>query len=146
MKKVALVAMATALICGFAACKSGKSSAQTEETKAEITNKRWKLVELNGAAVTETKAFIVFKADGTVSGNLGCNTFNGVYTRQAEVSRIKFDKLVNTQKMCFEGMDTEDALSRVLQTADNYNLTATTLTLNRARMAPLARFEAEYVK
>ena len=150
MKKVTFLVMAAAV--SFSACKCQKGTAtkaevQSEvskiETKNDLTNKYWKLVELNGAAV-ESKAHIKFKADGTMNGNLGCNNFNGVYTQQ-EGNRIKFDKMVNTQMMCLD-MSVEDEFRRVLQIADNYNLTDKQLVLNRARMAPLARFEAVYME
>ena len=39
-------------------------------------------------------------------------------------------------------MDVENAFHEALRTADNYSLDGDRLTLNRARMAPLARFEA----
>jgi len=147
MKKLTFLAMAAAIICTFSACKSQKEATTATvaktEVKNELTGKYWKLVELNGAAV-ESKAHIKFKADGTVSGNLGCNTFNGIYTQQ-EGNRIKFDKMTNTLMMCLD-MSVEDELKRVLQIADNYNLTDKQFVLNRARMAPLARFEAVYME
>jgi heat shock protein HslJ len=43
---------------------------------------------------------------------------------------------------CAEGMETEQAFNEVLGMVDNYSLNGEQLTLNRARMAPLARFEA----
>jgi len=113
---------------------------------ADITNKHWKLVELNGNPVTFPEfteaAFILLNPDGTVSGNLGCNSFFGSYTLQ-EGDRITFSQLANTQKMCFDEniMNIEAEMIRVLQSADNYNLNEKQLVLNRARMAPLARFE-----
>jgi heat shock protein HslJ len=82
--------------------------------------------------------------DGTVSGNLGCNSFTGSFTLQ-EGNRITFSKLVNTQIMCLD-MSIETEIVRVLQNADNYNLNEDKLVLNRARMAPLARFERAYMR
>jgi len=123
------------------ACKSMKEMATKTEVKTEITDKHWKLVELSGIS-GETNAHIIFRTDGTVSGDFGCNGFHGAYVLQEE-SWINFDKLLNTQKMCFDTnvMNIESEISRVLQIADNYNLTPTLLVLNRARMASLARFE-----
>ena len=143
MKKVTVLVMVAVILCSFAACKSKKEAATTAEVKNELTNKYWKLTELNGVPV-ESIAHIKFKTDGTVNGNLGCNKFNGVYT-QEDGNRIKFDKMVNTQKMCLD-MTVEEEFKRVLQIADNYNLTEKQLVLNRARMAPLARFEVVYMK
>jgi heat shock protein HslJ len=112
-----------------------------------ITNRYWRLVELNGNPVTfpeyASVAFILMNSDGSVSGNLGCNSFFGSFTLQ-EGDRITFSRLVNTQKMCID-MKVETEMIYVLQSADNYNLNERQLVLNRARMAPLARFEMVYV-
>jgi heat shock protein HslJ len=78
-----------------------------------------------------------------VNGNLGCNSFSGAYS-VPQATRISFSKMVNTQKMCMD-MNIETKLLKVLQTADNYNLNGNQLVLNRARMAPLARFEVVYM-
>jgi hypothetical protein len=43
-------------------------------------------------------------------------------------------------------MEKEVAFMEVLQKADNYAIQGKTLSLNKARMAPLAKFEAVYVK
>jgi heat shock protein HslJ len=119
------------------------SSMPTFGDATGITNKHWKLVELNGNPVTFPESavavFILMNSDGTVSGNLGCNSFSGSFTLQ-EGNRISFSQLVNTQKMCID-MSIETEMIRVLQSADNYNLNEKQLVLNRARMAPLARFE-----
>ena len=121
-------------------------SMSTSGNMADITNKHWKLVELNGNPVnfpeSANAAFILMNPNGTVSGNLGCNSFSGSYTLQ-EGNRITFSQLANTQKMCFDTnlMSIEAEMARVLQSADNYNLNENQLVLNRARMAPLARFE-----
>ncbi|MDR0834143.1 MAG: META domain-containing protein [Candidatus Symbiothrix sp.] len=114
-----------------------------------ITSKHWQLVELNGQPVTYAanatdKAFIKFNTDGTVSGNAGCNQFNGSYALK-EGNRIHFEQMATTMKMCLN-MDTETKLLKALEIADNYNVTASTLILNRARMAPLAKFEALYME
>jgi len=51
-----------------------------------------------------------------------------------------------TRKFCSTGMDVERAFGEVLEQADSYSVNADNLTLNRARMAPLARFEAVYLQ
>jgi len=45
-------------------------------------------------------------------------------------------------------MEIEDELKRALEMADNYSLSSDGkfLSLNRARMAPLARFEVVYLR
>jgi heat shock protein HslJ len=153
MNKPLFYAIMLVVAWGVSACGSLQKqtnqeipSMSTSHDAADITNKHWKLVELNGNPVSFPEsaevAFILLNPDGTVSGNLGCNSFFGSYTLQ-EGSRITFSQLVNTQKMCFDEsiMSIEAEMIRVLQNADNYNLNGKQLVLNRARMAPLARFE-----
>jgi heat shock protein HslJ len=124
------------------------SEKSTSNETAGITNQHWKLVELYGNPIkfpeSATVAFIFMNSDGTASGNLGCNSFTGSFTLR-EGNRIAFSQLVNTQKMCLD-MSIETEMIRVLQSADNYNLNGKRLILNRARMAPLARFEATPMK
>jgi len=79
-----------------------------------------------------------------VSGFGGCNSFGGSYTLDEATLRIRFERMASTLRACVAGMDTEQALHDVLQTTDNYSLAGDQLSLNRARMAPLARFEATF--
>ena len=154
MKSILFYAMAIVLVSGMHSCKCSQKDAKQENAKVssasdDLTNKRWRLVEIMGRPVTYSaedgrEAYIQFKADGTVSGNLGCNTFTGNYSIPNPL-QIRFSNLVNTLKMCID-MQIENDLSKALQTADNYNLNGDKLVLNRARMAPLARFEAVYLK
>ena len=105
-----------------------------------VVGKHWRLVELNGKPVEKQDAFMILDpANNRVSGNLGCNTFTGTYNLMIG-NRIQFSQMVNTLKMCLD-MEVEDGFRKVFEMADNYNVTEKTLTLNRARMAPLARFE-----
>jgi heat shock protein HslJ len=149
---VCLIVLVTSTI----SCNSSKQTTATaNDTKAAvITGKYWRLAELNGQAVTPPAdesanarmPHIIFK-DDRVSGSGGCNTFNGTYAVSAP-GRIKFSQIVATQKACFTGMETETELFRALEMTDNYTLSedGKTLSLNRARMAPLARFEAVLMK
>lgn len=114
-----------------------------------IMDKRWKLVELMGQPVTydgenAIVAFITLKEEGKANGCFGCNDFHGTYTIDEEVSRISFSPMATTRKMCID-MEIETKFAEVLSTVDNYNLIedGTKLVLNKARMAPLARFEVE---
>lgn len=127
------------LTLSFHACKSNKPVVQTSGDYP-LVGTRWELVELNGKSIpAENNSYFLLQNDGSISGNLGCNTFSGHYTTQ-EGNRIRFSELINTQKMCLD-MTIETELSRILQTADSYSIRAHQLVLYRARMAPLARFE-----
>jgi len=46
-------------------------------------------------------------------------------------------------KMACENMEVENDLTKALMAADNYSMDGDNLSLNKARMAPLARFKAE---
>lgn len=112
----------------------------------ELTNRYWKLVEFQGAPVTNEKTFIIVDTkEGRVHGNSGCNDYSGVYELDEAVKRIRVSKVVATQKMCLD-MGHEAAFLEMLEHIDNYSLNGERMTLNRARMAPLAVFEAVYVK
>jgi heat shock protein HslJ len=73
--------------------------------EAEIVNKYWKLVELDGQKVSmkenqEREQYFMLKSDGTVSGFAGCNYFNGTYTLK-EGMRLKFEEnMALTMKAC----------------------------------------------
>ena len=119
-----------------------------------ITEKYWKLIEINGKAVVfnETtggrEASLILKnEDNRVNGNGGCNTFFGTYEIDPTSLRIKFSQMASTMKACLN-MEVEGELLKALEMVDNYSLSADGkyLSLNRARMAPLARFEVVYLK
>jgi heat shock protein HslJ len=113
-----------------------------------ITERRWQLVELNGQPVEglEMAPFLTLSVEGNaVSGYGGCNNFAGTFTLDEAASRIRFNNLVSTMRACIAGMEQESALHEVLNNVDNYSLNGSQLSLNRARMAPLARFEAVYL-
>ena len=80
-----------------------------------------------------------------VIGSGGCNNFTGTYQLEPG-NRIRFSQMVSTAKMCFTNMEVEQKLNQVLGMTDSYFVNGDTLILNRARMAPLARFEAVYLR
>ena len=159
-KKNFIAIGAILLLLMFPACKTAsKMESSLKETatnnnvmkKAEgITERHWKLVEINGEKVvmdgigSRTPYMILKQEDNRVNGNGGCNSFFGSYTLE-DGNRIKFSQLGATQMACISNAEIEPKFFRVLEMADNYNLKGDTLTLNRARMAPLARFEAVYL-
>lgn len=114
-----------------------------------LVEKYWKLTELFGQPVTTPEggkeAHMILSVDGNrIHGNSGCNTFNGTYELKPG-NRITFSKMASTMMMCVN-MDTETKMHQVFETADSYVLNGDSLVLNRARMAPLARFVAVYLR
>lgn len=114
-----------------------------------ISEKYWKLVELRGQPVPrlDREPHIILHAqDGRVTGFGGCNRFTGAYTLDEARSRVRFGRLASTRMACPSGMDVDRAFGEVLEQVDSYSVNGDRLTLNRARMAPLARFEAVYLR
>jgi copper homeostasis protein (lipoprotein) len=109
-----------------------------------LEDKEWVLVELRGNPVerNEDKKEGSLRFDmetGMFSGNNTCNNFFGQYELM-EGDRIKFGRVGATLMACPDG-ELESIFMEVLEMTDNYNVVDGILSLNRARMAPLARFE-----
>lgn len=115
-----------------------------------LKERYWKLTELRGKPVKVDSTFmkephVIFKQEkNEVHGNGGCNGFGGEYELKAG-NRIKIDRLVSTQMAC-PALDIENKFTKVLTEADNYYVKGDTLILNKAKMAPLARFVAVVMK
>lgn len=114
----------------------------------ELEERYWKLVELNGKPVAAAENqkreahMILKKDDNTISGNGSCNSFRGTY-EVTDGIKIKFSKVAATLMACPD-IQVEDGFFKVLEMADNYYVNGDTLQLNKARMAPLAKFAAVY--
>lgn len=118
------------------------------KTTDSLVEKYWKLVELNGRPVPSLKRepYMILKADeNRVNGFGGCNGFGGVYELDEATSRISFKQIMSTLMACAEGMEVEQRFHEALKSADSYSFDGNHLTLNRARMAPLARFKVVYL-
>lgn len=135
-------------------CTNKKSTSEntvSPKESTEIVEKYWKLIEIRGQKVTaedfasKEPHLILKSADNRVTGNGGCNSFFGTYELQANVNRISFSKMGSTKMACMKPT-VEDAFLNVLETVDNYTVKNDTLQLNKARMAPLAKFVAVYLK
>lgn len=144
------IIVTTLLISGcsiFQGQQTKKDSASSSDFDKVITEKYWKLTEINGQPISgnfnKEPHFILKVEDNRITGNGGCNGFGGTYQLDEEKNRISFSGMFSTKMACPD-MSVEQAFLDVLNRADNYSLNRDTLTLNKARMAPLARFEAVY--
>jgi heat shock protein HslJ len=109
-----------------------------------LEDKKWMLTELMGKPLELTdgrrEGYIMFsKETGSYSGKNTCNNFFGQYELM-EGNRIRFGRAGSTLMACPD-METEKLFMEVLQMADNYTIADSVLSLNKARMAPLARFK-----
>lgn len=116
---------------------------KNKEGDPDLRNTKWKLVELKGKKVSYSDAnnpyTLEFLEGGRIAAFAGCNRMMGGY-KQKPVLQIKFSKIASTLMAC-EDMETEAVFKIVLEEVDNYSLNNGNLSLNKARMAPLARFQ-----
>lgn len=148
MKQPYYLILGVAFLCS--ACGNTPKATQSNQSSSVITTtsiagKKWKLIELNGQPVADRinnkEPFIEFNDAGkryTASG--GCNGLGGTYI-VTDKGRISFSQGVSTMMAC-ENMTVENQLKEVLGKADNFTVNNNMLSLNKARMAPLARFKA----
>jgi heat shock protein HslJ len=151
MKKINVLLLACAVL--FAACattqKKTKETAMNNASSAsptgpqELIGTYWKLIELMGKPVTDAEnrraAYIYFREPNMMSSSGGCNTINGPYEVMPG-NRIKFSENLASTMMACPDQQMETDFKRVLAQADNYAIADNKLSLNKARMAPLARF------
>lgn len=136
------------LVIFIAACKPKNTSAVAKSDGIE--EKYWKLTELMGKPAPLTPAdareiHIKFrKQENRLEGFGGCNGLGGTFELKPG-DRIAISKVIRTQMACSQ-LDVENELVKALEMADNYNFNNDKLVLNKARMAPLARFEAVYFR
>ncbi len=116
----------------------------------QVAGKYWKLILLEGQEVQmaenqEREIFFTLNDDDkTVSGFAGCNSITGEY-ELAEGNRIRFTNIGITMMICPDVAVNESEFMEVFELTDNYTIHNDTLSLNVARRAPLAIFEAVYM-
>jgi heat shock protein HslJ len=144
-----MLAPALALSLLLTACSADVQSATADgKPHASLKETHWKLVELMGKPVAQGKTppnITLSSSDNRFHGSGGCNRIMGGYELK-EPNRLRFTGTASTMMACMESMELEREFLDTLEKADSYVITGETLQLNRARMAPLARFEAVYLK
>lgn len=141
-----IILFCVAILAVLQSCKTPQNTNTSKENPDELGNleKKWKLIELNGTPVAsesgKKSAFLELDlSKNTVSGNDGCNSFSGE-VKAAQNYRINFSKIASTEMLC-QNVTIGESFLKALEIADNYTLSNGVLSLNKARMAPLARFE-----
>jgi heat shock protein HslJ len=119
--------------------------AQTEQ----IQEIYWKLIGIMGKAVVlnekQREPYLMLKIENNrVQGFSGCNLMMGSYELK-KGNRIHFSKMASTMMAC-PHMQEEREFLNVLEQVDNYTISEGVLMLHKARMAPLATFEAVYLE
>ncbi len=144
MNQSVLFAMLACLMVQ-AACNPSKKGTDSHsgDTTMVITGKKWKLTELYGKPVADAingkMPFLQLDTtDSRYTGTAGCNGMGGEFTLSGS-NGIAFSRGMSTMMAC-EEMWVETELGKALLEADNFTVNGDTLSLNKARMAPLARF------
>ncbi len=150
----------SALFAILISCNSSNRIKETNTTDSQpaevaiadapLSNTYWKLTELDGKPVITDSSYlkephmILQTSDSTVRGHGGCNGFGGHF-EWGEPNKIKFSKLISTMMAC-EKLEIESLFFKSLENVDNYRIVGDTLILNEEEMAPLAKFQAVYLK
>jgi heat shock protein HslJ len=144
MKKSLVYFCSLLLIIWTASCMSKPTASTPSEKSSDITGKTWKLTEINGQPIklknpNSNPYFKLSISDMRYEGHGGCNGVGGTFEIKQDAMRIKFHQGMSTMIAC-EDLETERAFTQALLAADNYSVNGNILTLNKARMAPLAKF------
>jgi heat shock protein HslJ len=132
MTKITLIPLTLLFVSGLllSACAS-------QGIQAGLPGTSWKLVSY-GPAGKQTSAAagidtsLDFGKDGTVNGNLGCNSFSGNY--QVTNGNIVFSMMISTMMACIgPQMNQEDAGLKIMNGTVRYTVAANKLTLFAAK-------------
>ena len=124
-----------------------KEIANYKATSQDLAGTSWDVIGYNNGkqAVTSviagTQMDIQFGNDGTVSGNSGCNTYNGTYTVNG--NQIQFGSMASTRMACGDPagiMEQESQYLAALETAATYQVENNVLELRTADGALAANF------
>ena len=116
-----------------------------DETKGKyaLAETKWKLVELNGKAITNTsnKEYYINldSKTGKFAAFAGCNKIFGSFVMKA-ATKLAFSNIESTKMACPE-MTTETNFNKALTKVDNYMIEGAMLHFHNGKRA-VAKFEA----
>lgn len=112
-----------------------------------ITEKYWKLLQLNGETVKVVgvhEPYIILKQDSAYfKGSGGCNEMGGDYVLDAG-NAIHFKHIRSTEKAC-KSLNTEEAFLKTLNCVDHFSLNGDSLSFQDGGKT-VARFVAVYLQ
>ncbi len=114
---------------------------------ASLTDTYWKLLELDGEAVTTPEGMreahvILASSESRAHGFAGCNNFFGGY--QFDGDTLTFSAMGSTMMACPQGMDTEQAFLSALGQTTRFTISGQFLQIYTEDQL-LARLEAVYL-
>ena len=157
MKKISWMAVLVVLL-GVAGCapdEAGVAATSTESAPAAenmkpdvtLTNTYWKLVELNGGAVSPGEGkelHMILRGEDQVGGYAGCNQFTGSMTVTGD--GLSVGPIASTRRMCQDVMEQESAFLQALENAQRYSISGEDLAIENASGEVTMRFVAVYME
>lgn len=113
----------------------------TKNGNAEVENSKWVLIELYGKKIKgdSDSHYVVFHSENKqIEAKAGCNQLTFGYKIKNGL-RLEVTPGISTMMACPD--EVEETFKKMMMEADNISVNEKTLTLNKARMAPLAVFE-----
>jgi heat shock protein HslJ len=143
-KKITTIAFLATLIL-IVSCHSTKPVTGTPGGSEMLYASQWNLAELNGTAVTNGKAQLLFYPGqvSRVSGNAGCNKLNGTFELTG-TNFIKFSPLATTRMACDPAIR-ETEFTEALGKVNNWSIVNNQLLLNNGKIL-LAKLKAVTVE
>jgi len=86
---------------------------------------------------------VAFSADGTLSGNAGCNNYSAGY--QFDGNQLSVSMPIMNLMACESGMDQEQAFLQLLEAAQSYRLGIDALEISTADGTQVMRFSARHL-
>ena len=120
----------------------GLSAPALADGSASLTGTNWQLSSLGSTVAAEgVKTTMQVAADGTVSGNGGCNGYGG--SVKVTGNQLVFSQMRSTMMACEEkAMQQVHGLHQALEATKSFEIQGQTLTLLDGSGAPTATFEA----
>ena len=119
------------------------TSTDTSKGKFALAETKWKLVELNGNAVTPTTKkdyFINFDSkSGKFEAFIGCNAIKGTFFMKS-ANKLGFYKIVGTMTSC-DNIGFENDFIKTIKKTDNYMIEGNMLHFHSGKKA-IAKWEA----
>ena len=118
----------------LASC-GGSKKAKSSSTRLFLTGTKWTELKIQDVMSTGSMNSRTLeltlpdkKGTGTISGNGGCNLFNGGYTSEKGTKKIQFTNIAATKMMCGEDKQ-EQKFFNALNSVNSYELSGNILKL-----------------
>jgi putative lipoprotein len=124
-----------------------EAAAESMKPDVSLTNTYWKLVELNGGAVSPGEGrelHMILRGEDQVGGYSGCNQFTGSVTVTGD--GLSFGPIASTRRMCQGVMEQEDAFLQALESAQRYSISGEDLAIEDSNGGITMRFAAVYME